>query len=305
VAFFDQFHVGPNPHGDADQSLVVKIRALLEEFAQAIESRTENGPQTALQRPVFLFIDVDSESIHLAFTNAGAIRGFTSCRFYLHTQIEASHDTVEAAAAAVKHMGYPRQGLRFFSLPVELVEATAQGREEEVGRLADEYIKTDRLFDQMESRNVQMNPIFKGRSFNIEDSLCFVLMPFDANFKPVYEDHIVPALKAAGLNCLRADDIFRNTEIIEDIWEHINRARVIVADLTGRNPNVYYEVGIAHTVGKEVVLLTQSMDDIPFDLRHIRVIKYDFTPRGCAELVASLTATVRNIVQGHPTERDE
>ena len=72
----------------------------------------------------------------------------------------------------------------------------------------------------------------------------------------------------------------RNTAIVEDIWESINRARILIADLTGKNPNVFYEVGIAHTVGKEVILTTQNIDDVPFDLRHLRHIQYTYTPRG-------------------------
>jgi len=77
-----------------------------------------------------------------------------------------------------------------------------------------------------------------------------------------------------------------------DIWEAICAARIIVADCTGRNPNVFYEAGLAHTVGKPVVLLTQNKDDIPFDLRHIRYIDYEFTPRGMAIFEERLLKTL-------------
>ena len=127
---------------------------------------------------------------------------------------------------------------------------------------------------------MQINPIFTGRKFSIENDLCFVLMPFRDDLRSVYDDHIKKVVEALGLRCQRADDIFRNTAIIEDIWESINKARFIIADLTGKNPNVFYEVGVAHTVGKDVVLTTQSIDDVPFDLRHLRHIQYTYTPRG-------------------------
>lgn len=66
---------------------------------------------------------------------------------------------------------------------------------------------------------------------------------------------------------------------MQSVWDGINRARVVIADLTGRNPNVFYELGIAHTLGKPVVMLTQSMDFVPFDLRQLRCIVYDYKPK--------------------------
>src|SRR5215471_6685159 len=97
-------------------------------------------------------------------------------------------------------------------------------------------------------------------------------MPFSSELRPVYDDHIKNVMQEVNLECNRADDIFSNGVIIEEVWKNINEARIIIADLTGKNPNVFYEVGIAHTLGKEVILITQSIDDIPFDLRHLRCI---------------------------------
>ena len=68
-----------------------------------------------------------------------------------------------------------------------------------------------------------------------------------------------------------------NTSIIDDICNSILGADVVVADCTGQNPNVFYELGIAHTLGKDVILLTQSIDDIPFDISHLRFIEYENT----------------------------
>jgi len=77
-----------------------------------------------------------------------------------------------------------------------------------------------------------------------------------------------PSLNKIGLNVERGDEIFGTQPIIEDIWESINSSEFIVADVTGKNPNVMYEIGMAHTVGKAVVIMTQNIDDVPFDLRH-------------------------------------
>ncbi len=85
-------------------------------------------------------------------------------------------------------------------------------------------------------------PIFEKTKFTLEQDLCFVLMPFSKDLAPIFSDHIKPVCNRLNINCIRADDIFSNTSIIEDIWCSINKARVIIADLTSKNPNVFYEI---------------------------------------------------------------
>src|SRR5262249_34564754 len=135
----------------------------------------------------------------------------------------------------------------------------------------------------------QVNPhvvgkIFGGATFTLDTLLCFVLMPFDPKFQPLYEDHIKPTVDGAGLRCQRWDDVVGTRQITLDIWERINRSRFLIAELTEQNPNVFYELGLAHALSKDVILLTQSMDFVPFDLRIIRCIVYEFTPRGTQKL---------------------
>jgi nucleoside 2-deoxyribosyltransferase len=85
--------------------------------------------------------------------------------------------------------------------------------------------------------------------------------------------------------------VFSTDVVIEDVWEGINSSTFVIADVTGRNPNVMYEVGMAHTVGKPVLLMTQTMDDVPFDLKHRRCVVYEFTPRGCERLEKAIVRT--------------
>jgi hypothetical protein len=123
----------------------------------------------------------------------------------------------------------------------------------------------------------------------------FVLMPFDPVMKPVYEDHVVPVVKSLQLKIGRADDFFTNGHIMSEVWAAITRASIIIADCTKRNPNVFYEIGIAHAVGKETILIAQSMDDIPFDLRHLRVIEYRYDPRGMKQFEEALKKTITTL----------
>ena len=96
----------------------------------------------------------------------------------------------------------------------------------------------------------------------------FVLMPFIGEFDDIYKFGIKGAAEDAGAYAERVDEQIFIEGILERIFNQINKADVIVADMTGRNPNVFYEVGYAHALGKKVFLLTQNADDIPFDLKH-------------------------------------
>jgi hypothetical protein len=103
--------------------------------------------------------------------------------------------------------------------------------------------------------------------------VCFVLMPFAPRFDKVYET-IQRLVEAKGYECLRADQVFRATDIMYVVVEMIHRADVVIADVTGRNPNVFYELGYAHAIGKETVLLTQNEKDVPFDVRQRQFVLY-------------------------------
>jgi len=107
-------------------------------------------------------------------------------------------------------------------------------------------------------------------------STCFVLMPFSSDFKNQWELAFVPAIESVKLTPYRGDEESLGTNMImKDVTQSIYNAQIIVADLTGRNPNVMYELGLAHAAKKPVIMLAQSEDDIPFDIRHIRYIKYN------------------------------
>lgn len=103
----------------------------------------------------------------------------------------------------------------------------------------------------------------------------FVLMPFDDSFDDIYKLGIKAAAHEVGAYAERLDEQIFNEGMLDRIFNQINKADVVVADMTGRNPNVFYEVGYAHALGKMVILVTQSSDDIPFDLKHQQHLVYE------------------------------
>jgi hypothetical protein len=124
---------------------------------------------------------------------------------------------------------------------------------------------------------------------------CFVMMPFGEWFDKYYQDIYSPAIKEAGFEPIRADELFTTGSVVEQIWEQIEKAELLLADLTGKNPNVFYELGLAHAAGKPVIFAAAHVDDVPFDLRHLRVIIYDIRePEWASKLKKNVTDYVRN-----------
>ncbi|MHA1482358.1 MAG: hypothetical protein ACTSQA_02830 [Candidatus Heimdallarchaeaceae archaeon] len=121
----------------------------------------------------------------------------------------------------------------------------------------------------------------------IKNNLISVMMPFAMEFDNVLET-IKVACSNVGMFCYRVDNLWNNSTIIQDIFELIYCSSIVIVDFSGRNPNVFYEAGIAHTLGKNVIPITQSIDDIPFDLRHHRVLKYLNNSEGLQELKKGL-----------------
>lgn len=112
----------------------------------------------------------------------------------------------------------------------------------------------------------------------------FIIMPFSSEFDMIFNDLIKPPLEEIGYEVCRTDSILNQHNILKDIIRNIAEADLIIADLTSVNPNVFYELGIAHAMLVPTVLLTQSLDDVPFDLKSYRVIVYSTTYFNAQEL---------------------
>jgi hypothetical protein len=147
-----------------------------------------------------------------------------------------------------------------------------------------------------------INPIFGAAPDRINRQLAFVLMPFKDDLTRIYVSIVKPVVEEIGLDCLRADDYKTARAIIQDIWYAICESRLVIADMTGLNPNVMYELGIAHAVGKNTIIIHQKKQDVqfPFDLAHIRRIEYEDTAEGVKILQRELNKTLRSVLKQQP-----
>lgn len=124
----------------------------------------------------------------------------------------------------------------------------------------------------------------------------FVLMPFREELEPIYQI-IKESGQRAGLRVMRADEMVSPGQITAQISEAIGRAGLIVADITSLNPNVLFEIGMASSLGKNILIISQDRERIPFDIAHHRVIFYENSIRGAERLREQLTIAMKQVAE--------
>jgi hypothetical protein len=141
-----------------------------------------------------------------------------------------------------------------------------------------------------------VNPIFGEPNKNIQfHSDVFMIMPFREEYDAVYQNVILPAIDDMNLTIKRGDEFNSvSGQIMSEVWAAINACRLVIVETSQENANVYYELGIAHTLGKPAILITQGKDieDFPFDIRHLRFIVYENTIAGGEKLEEDLKQSI-------------
>ena len=129
---------------------------------------------------------------------------------------------------------------------------------------------------------------------------CFVIMPFgkkmlgdeEVDWDLHYEKVVCQAIRDVEMTPIRADDIYGSGSLMDDIWKGIQEAEIVITDLTGRSPNVLYELGLAHVIGKRVLLLTRDEKDIPVDLAQFKYIQYSGQGYELVEFIQELKKNI-------------
>ncbi|GAB4031353.1 hypothetical protein [Spirosoma gilvum] len=153
-------------------------------------------------------------------------------------------------------------------------------------RIAPDFISTIQAIAP--ERVITFAPdVFRIPDKPVDSNSLAVMMPFEGRFSGTYAA-IRNVCAKLRIDCQRADDIWNNSILIQDVFDLIFTAQVVITDFTDRNPNVFYETGVAHTLGKLVIPITQSVGDIPFDLRHHRALTYLPNSEGLLKLEKDL-----------------
>ena len=281
--------------GNIPQEVNKKINKVAQEFFNSLRTAAQNGQYDnrliRLLKPTSFCVLLTEDEIHFVITDtfSGVPRG-------VYEDFRGKGKLSLATAIAIVQRDLQFSNPFGFSIPAAILN-NEEITSDLVFPFVEQYYASEVQLHEQLAKEVRINPIFKGRNFFIEDKKCFVLMPFnnESHIQEIYQDTVKKVVEDLGFSCQRADDIYETKPIIETIWEQINKSKFIIADLTHKNPNVFYELGLAHTVGKEVILLSQNIDDVPFDLRHLKIILYETTPRGVGILQTQLSSMVQSV----------
>jgi hypothetical protein len=134
-------------------------------------------------------------------------------------------------------------------------------------------------------------------SVKTQQPICFVVMQFTDEYNSLYSEVIQPTCESFGYRVVRADDFYNSGLIIDDITRSIQESTIVIADVTPNNPNVYYEVGFAHGIGKPTILLSdRKREKLPFDISGFRTLFYDNTIGGKSAVEERLKKHLEAIV---------
>jgi hypothetical protein len=172
--------------------------------------------------------------------------------------------------------------------------------------LLSRFHKTMLEENTMNRRSMVVTPAFPSIEYEIDPALVFVLMPFTEKWSDDVYLMIRQASENLPLRIQRADDIFAPGNIVNDIWKMINRAGLIIADISVHNANIFYELGLSHTIGKKVVLIRQSHGEkAPFDLALWRYFEYGLMPREAEEFKKALRKVLENYCEEYSKSKDK
>lgn len=135
---------------------------------------------------------------------------------------------------------------------------------------------------------------------SLDKPVAFVAMCFDKRLQPLYQKVVKPVLEEYGFECKRGDEILEPGVIVEQLKEQIDNSDLVLCDLTFDNANVFYELGVAHTLGKPTVLISQTASSIPFNVAHLRAIPYEDSKIGVLDLRDRLVQTLHDIAPLDP-----
>lgn len=127
-------------------------------------------------------------------------------------------------------------------------------------------------------------------------------MPFGQPYDEYYQEIYLPAIQKHSLKAQRADYLYRPSPILHDIWDFINEAPLIIADITRRNPNVMYELGLAHAIAKPAIIISDNIQDVPFDLRSLRILLYDIKKPSWAQALQNAIERAIHEILESPAE---
>lgn len=268
----DEWSKAQTPHATEAREFLKELGKKVNDLAQ---SRAIPGRSVRLLHATYLLAGIDNEKLVAIFCDVAGQDNLQYRDFRIIGVVQSG----EVVALVQREVG---DVIAVFE--ADFAELADQKR---IAILATEYVD-GLLRKQKHIEGVRPHRYFSGSGFSVDEKLAFVIMPFgDSVLDSIYRECIKASAEDLGLRCERADDILRSSEIMQDVWQRINEARVVIA-LPKNNPNVCYELGIAHALQRPVIILHESGDGRAFDVAGKRTINYSRSPDGFEELKSEM-----------------
>jgi len=274
--------------------LIEKVDGLLDQFMGIVDHLVEERKiQRGVVRstnPSSIVAVLDKATLYiLAQHHAGSL----STMYTYHPDKQISEQ--KALSSARWEFGYEDPYMIVF--PAVILEESDRARRDilRVIALAHVEAEVERAINLMSM--MQIRPLFGHASYIVDDRTASVLLPLTDEGDDLYDGGVKPALEGAGLIPRRALDFGEDEDELKAIWRDICRSRMVVADLTDSDPTVMYELGIAHAVGKEALILCQRGRCHPFPkkLIHANLLEYDPGEEGLKKLKTEMVEVLRRM----------
>lgn len=248
---------------------------------------------------MFRKLDLDDNKRILAIKRAIVQGGhFGESQWYELATLVGEYDLVDNHPRLLRSLSFGDSD--YDGCVIQVITEMAQRNKQNL-KIIEEFLCNDCKIEVMMPSSVA-NPggfVVRPKVFRVEDikndvNLISVMMPFAKEFDDVYEA-IESTARQSYYSCKRADKVWESHEIIQDIFNLIRSAAIVVVDISGKNANVFYELGIAHALGKEVVIISRDTDKMPFDIVHHRILKYYPNHEGLEELKKNLRDRFSNL----------
>jgi hypothetical protein len=278
--------------GDMEPGLQAKVDKLMEEFAAVVDAMAEDRHLqkgiARIQLPFSMVVILDKEKLSILAQFQMENR-FAS--YFYKPNIALTPQ--QAANSAQWEFGF--DDAYIIQFPGSLLEQSSTDRHSTLQAVAAQHIDSEfQRLAQMLSL-MRTRPIFGPAAQPIGSRPVLLLLPQDADLR-INQEAILKAIAANDLSENEAEDIRIGKSAVREMWYSLNRAAVIIADLTGTDAGVMYGLGIAHTLGKETILIhpqgSRYLTDIPRTYR----IEYEDSTVGRASLEEQLSQMLRSML---------
>jgi hypothetical protein len=271
--------------GDMEVELSAKIDTLIDEFMAIVDATTkERHLQRGIARsqlPCSMVVILDKKSLSILATFR--LENRTASYFY---RPDIALMPQQAANSAQWEFGFEDAFIIQFS--AKLIEQSTKERHAALQKITSEHIDLEFLRLEKMLSLMRARPIFGQTVQSVGARTLFLLLPQGEDLRG-NELAILNSSRANNLSIVEAEDIRHGRSAVHKMWYSLNHAAVIIADLTGADGGVMYGLGIAHTLGKETILIhpqgSKYLTDIPRTYR----IEYEDSDVGRAKLEEQLS----------------